>query len=147
MRRVTELLERFGASFSGARSDRLPLLVRGSRNSIPVQARLNVPSAQVKSAFLLAALQAPGISEIVEPIVTRDHTERMLRCFGAKLQILPSPDNRRHKGADASIDGRGRIRGSAHITVPRDPSSAAFLVGGWPMLLGFSGNDAVHRIK
>ena len=83
MGRVTEPLSRFGAHFLTREGARLPLAVTGAKSPIPIEYRLPVPSAQVKSAVLLAGLNTPGSTTVVEPQATRDHTERMLRHFGA----------------------------------------------------------------
>jgi 3-phosphoshikimate 1-carboxyvinyltransferase len=120
MGRVTEPLARFGAQAHGRAGGRLPLTLIGAADPGPVAYMLPVASAQVKSAMLLAALAAPGESEIVEPVATRDHTERMLRGFGATLSAEETPQGRVI-----------RLRGEAElepqtVSVPRDPSSAAF---------------------
>ncbi|MGD9501515.1 MAG: 3-phosphoshikimate 1-carboxyvinyltransferase [Methyloceanibacter sp.] len=108
-----------------ANADRatLPLLVRGTSDLLPIVYDLPVPSAQVKSAVLLAGLHAPGRTTVVEPLATRDHTERMLGFFGAELT---SED--RGEGARAvTICGDAELHG-ASVAVPGDPSSAAFLI-------------------
>ena len=120
MRRVTEPLAACGAVFDGREGGRLPLAVRGAKHPLPLEYRLPVASAQVKSALLLAGLNAPGWTVIDEPEPTRDHSERMLRHFGAEVVI--------------EVQGRGRVirlRGqpelrAADVVVPADPSSAAF---------------------
>src|SRR3569623_786839 len=115
--RVTEPLGRMGAEFSGAT---LPLTERGLSPAIPIEYRLPVASAQVKSAVLLAGLNTAGITTVIEPVPTRDHTERMLKGFGADLWV------EKHNGARVI-----RLRGEAElkpqqIEVPGAPSSAAF---------------------
>ncbi|MEE8634259.1 MAG: 3-phosphoshikimate 1-carboxyvinyltransferase [Methyloceanibacter sp.] len=101
----------------------LPLVVRGTGDLVPIIYDLPVPSAQVKSSILFAGLHAPGRTTVVEPLATRDHTERMLGFFGAELQIED-----REKGARAvTVCGDAELQGAA-ISVPGDPSSAAFLV-------------------
>src|SRR5437762_528762 len=92
MRRVIEPLSRFGAQFLAREGSRLPLAVTGAADPVPQVYRLPVPSAQVKSAVLLAGLNTPGETTIVEPQATRDHTERMLGHFGARVRIDPDSD-------------------------------------------------------
>jgi len=117
MGRVTEPLGLMGAEFSGTT---LPLTERGLCPAVPITYRLPVASAQVKSAVLLAGLNTTGITSVIEPVPTRDHTERMLKGFGADLWV-------EEEGGERVI----RIRGEAElkpqtIEVPGDPSSAAF---------------------
>jgi 3-phosphoshikimate 1-carboxyvinyltransferase len=101
----------------------LPLAVRGTGDILPIVYELPVPSAQVKSSILLAGLHAPGRTTVVEPLPTRDHTERMLRFFGAELKIEDRED-----GARAiTVCGDAELEGAA-FSVPGDPSSAAFIV-------------------
>jgi 3-phosphoshikimate 1-carboxyvinyltransferase len=110
---------------TGAEADRatLPLVVRGTSDLLPIVYGLPVPSAQVKSAVLLAGLHAPGRTTVIEPLATRDHTERMLGFFGAELV-----GEERGEGARAvTVSGDAELHG-ASIAVPGDPSSAAFLV-------------------
>ena len=116
MARVIEPLSRMGADVTASPGGRLPLMVRGLCPAVPISYTLPVASAQVKSAVLLAGLNTPGIIEVIEPVPTRDHSERMLRGFGAEIE---------------AGDGRIRLRGEAelrpqHVIVPGDPSSAAF---------------------
>lgn len=123
MGRVIDPLAQMGADISASPGGRLPLMVRGIAPAIPLSYRLPVASAQVKSAVLLAGLNTPGITEVVEPVPTRDHSERMLRGFGAELSVETDADGTRHI----------RIRGEAElkpqtIVVPGDPSSAAFFI-------------------
>ena len=120
MARVIEPLARMGADVRAAPGGRLPLTVRGLCPAVPIGYRLPVASAQVKSAVLLAGLNTPGITRVIEPVATRDHTERMLRGFGADLIVEPGPD-----GAVISLTGEAEL-GPQHIVVPGDPSSAAF---------------------
>jgi 3-phosphoshikimate 1-carboxyvinyltransferase len=102
----------------------LPLVVRGTRDLLPIVYDLPVPSAQVKSAVLLAGLHAPGRTTVVEPLAARDHTERMLGFFGAELSIED-----RGAGARAiTICGDAELD-AAPIAVPGDPSSTAFMIG------------------
>ena len=120
MGRVTEPLALFGAEAWGREGGRLPMTVRGARDPVPVEYRLPVASAQVKSAVLLAGLNAPGETVVIEPEATRDHTERMLRGFGATVAVEDAPGARR-----IALTGQPELRPQA-IAVPRDPSSAAF---------------------
>jgi 3-phosphoshikimate 1-carboxyvinyltransferase len=120
MRRVTEPLTACGAQFASRGGGRLPLAITGARDATPLSYRVPVASAQVKSALLLAGLNARGISVVTEPHATRDHSENMLRHFGAEIAV--------------EIEGAGRVitlRGqpelhAADVVVPGDPSSAAF---------------------
>ena len=120
MGRILDPLALFGARHAGRSRGRLPLTLTGAPDPVPVRYTLPVPSAQVKSAVLLAGLNAPGETVVVEGEATRDHTERMLRGFGAQLDI-------EDEGGTRTI----RIHGPADLTpctieVPGDPSSAAF---------------------
>ena len=126
MRRVTDPLARFGAQFWTREGGRLPLAVVGATNPAPLEYRLPVPSAQVKSAVLLAGLNTPGATTVIEPQPTRDHTERMLRHFGAQISVAPHPEG----GKRITVTGQPELV-AAPITVPSDISSAAFpLVAG-----------------
>lgn len=121
MRRIVEPLSRFGARFVTREGARLPLAVSGAVNPVPIEYHLPIPSAQVKSAVLLAGLNTPGETTVIEPQPTRDHTERMLRHFGATVEIEPI------KGGGKRITLRGHPElAAAPIAVPGDPSSAAF---------------------
>ena len=117
MRRVSEPLSRFGAAFHGRADGRLPLTVVGADSPVPVRYELPVASAQVKSAVLLAGLNTPGETVVVEPSPTRDHTERMLRHFGACVQ--------REEGGVVRVAGEPELVARA-VSVPGDISSAAF---------------------
>lgn len=99
---------------------RLPITLKGPKTPVPISYTLPVPSAQVKSAILLAALNAPGVSTIFEPTPTRDHTERMLKAFGADITVEEKDGGRLMK-----LTGERELKGQ-HINVPADPSSAAF---------------------
>ncbi|WP_040600682.1 3-phosphoshikimate 1-carboxyvinyltransferase [Sphingobium ummariense] len=121
MARVTEPLSRMGASFTASPGDRLPLTMRGACPAVPLDYRLPVASAQVKSAILLAGLNAPGITRIVEPVPTRDHSERMLKGFGAELEVAVEGDGTRI----ITLTGEAELKPQS-IIVPGDPSSAAF---------------------
>ncbi len=122
MGRVTEPLALFGAQAVGRRGGRLPLTLTGAAQPVPVRYSLPMPSAQVKSAVLLAGLNAPGETVVIEAEPTRDHTERMLRGFGATLEVGQTGD-----GRVITLVGQPELRGQV-VAVPRDPSSAAFPV-------------------
>lgn len=121
MRRVMIPLEQMGAKFLARTGDRLPLTVRGPESPVPVTYTLPVASAQVKSAILLAGLNTPGRTTVIEKEPTRDHTENMLRHFGVEVSIEAAPDG----GEAISIDGPVVLKPCA-VDVPGDPSSAAF---------------------
>jgi 3-phosphoshikimate 1-carboxyvinyltransferase len=120
MQRVLGPLALFGAEAEAREGGLLPVLLKGARHPGPIEYRLQVASAQVKSAMLLAALNAPGRSTIIERAATRDHTERMLKAFGADIDVEAA-------GADTaiSITGHAELR-PCPLEVPGDPSSAAF---------------------
>ena len=120
MARVIEPLARMGADITASPGDRLPLMVRGLCPAVPIRYTLPVASAQVKSAVLLAGLNTPGITTVVEPVRTRDHSERMLRGFGADLTVEETP-----AGRVIRLTGEAELR-PQRIVVPCDPSSAAF---------------------
>ena len=121
MGRIIEPLERMGARFEARDGGRLPLAVIGADQPMPVEYRLPVPSAQVKSAVLLAGLNAPGETRVVEAAPSRDHSERMLRRFGARVSVQTDRD-----GASViSVAGYPELEPCA-LTVPGDPSAAAF---------------------
>ena len=120
MERVTNPLSKFGVTTFGRSKGRLPMTVIGARSPIPVKYDVPVPSAQVKSALLLAALNAPGETIITEKEITRDHTERMLSSFGADI-LVENISNRR----SIKLCGHSELNGQ-NICVPSDPSSAAF---------------------
>ncbi len=120
MGRVTVPLALFGTGFETADGNRLPLTLHGARNPVPVTYTLPVASAQVKSAVLLAGLNTPGVTTVIEPTPTRDHTERMLKGFGAAITVEQKPDGRHIK-----ITGQHELK-AQNIDVPGDPSSAAF---------------------
>ena len=120
MRRVTEPLALCGARFTTREGGRLPLAVQGAADAMPIHYRLPVASAQVKSAILLAGLNARGQTVVEEPVATRDHSENMLRHFGADVSVLPD-------GAGRVIVLQGQPELQARdVMVPGDPSSAAF---------------------
>ncbi len=122
MRRVTEPLALCGARFGGRAGGRLPLAVAGTGDALPIRYRTPVASAQVKSAILLAGLNAPGDTVVEEPAATRDHSEAMLRHFGASVQV-----EARGAGRVITLLGQPELR-ARDVTVPGDPSSAAFPV-------------------
>ena len=121
MARVIDPLSLMGASFTSSPGDRLPLTMRGACPAVPLDYRLPVASAQVKSAILLAGLNTPGITRIIEPIPTRDHSEKMLKGFGADLEVEVEADGTRI----ITLRGEAELLPQS-ITVPGDPSSAAF---------------------
>ncbi|AVO38157.1 3-phosphoshikimate 1-carboxyvinyltransferase [Pukyongiella litopenaei] len=122
MARVTDPLALFGARSVGRRGGRLPMTIVGAADPVPVRYEVPVPSAQVKSAVLLAGLNAPGRTVVIEREATRDHTERMLAGFGAEISVEETAE-----GRVITLTGRPELRPQA-IVVPRDPSSAAFPV-------------------
>ncbi len=123
MGRVIDPLSQMGASFEASEGGRLPLILKGASPAVPITYRLPVASAQVKSAVLLAGLNTLGITTVIEPVPTRDHSERMLRGFGAELDVTVEPDGTRV----ISIRGEAELRPQV-IDVPGDPSSAAFFL-------------------
>ena len=123
MARVIAPLSLMGADFTASPGGRLPLMLRGTCPAVPIEYRLPVASAQVKSAILLAGLNAPGITRVIEPVPTRDHSERMLAGFGAELSVEQDGDGVRI----IAIRGEAELR-PQQIVVPGDPSSAAFAV-------------------
>jgi 3-phosphoshikimate 1-carboxyvinyltransferase len=122
MGRITDPLALFGAEARGRRGGRLPITLTGARDPIPVQYTTPMPSAQVKSAVLLAGLNAPGETVVIEKEPTRDHTERMLRGFGAEVRSEDTAE-----GRVITLRGQPELTPQT-IAVPRDPSSAAFPV-------------------
>jgi len=123
MGRVITPLGQMGATFTTYPGGRLPLIITGAETPVPITYRLPVASAQVKSAVLLAGLNTPGTTTVIEPVPTRDHSERMLRGFGADLSVETDAEGARV----ISLSGQPELRPQA-ITVPGDPSSAAFFV-------------------
>jgi len=120
MARVIEPLRACGARFTARAGDRLPLTIEGARAALPISYRLPVASAQVKSAILLAGLNAPGITEVEEPAPTRDHSENMLAHFGARVNV-----SQVGQGRVIRLAGQPELI-AADVVVPGDPSSAAF---------------------
>lgn len=123
MGRVIDPLSLMGADFTASPGGRLPLTMRGTFPAVPIEYRLPVASAQVKSAVLLAGLNTPGITTVIEPVPTRDHSERMLRGFGAELEVETEANGTRVIRLRGEAEFRPQI-----IEVPGDPSSAAFFV-------------------
>ncbi len=122
MRRVTEPLSLFGARAYGRSGGRLPLTILGAAEPVGANYTTPVASAQVKSAVLLAGLNAPGETVVIEQEATRDHTERMLKEFGAKITVAQN-----NTGYVITLQGQPELI-AQHLHVPRDPSSAAFPV-------------------
>src|SRR5437870_2591115 len=115
MRRVMTPLEQMGARML-SNNGRPPITIHGTHDVRPIDFRPDVPSAQVKSAVLLAGLHADGVTRVSEPIATRDHTERALRAFGGTLSV---------SGLTISVPGGQRLV-AQHLSIPGDFSSAAF---------------------
>ena len=136
MGRVIEPLSRMGAEFAASDGNRLPMTITGRDALIPIEYETPVASAQVKSAVLLAGLHAPGETSVIERQATRDHTERMLRHFGATVREEPAAGG----GTRITVVGQPELH-AAPVAVPGDPSSAAFpavaalIVPGSEMLL------------
>ena len=121
MERVMGPLRRFGTEFTARDGGLLPITVKGAESPVPVRAEMTVPSAQVKSAVLLAGLNTPGETCVIEKEATRDHTENMLRHFGAEVASKPWPDG----GVEITLTGQPTLTAN-DIQVPADISSAAF---------------------
>lgn len=120
MKRVLEPLEQFGATWESREAGRMPVTLRGTDRPICIDYAVTVASAQVKSALLLAALNAPGRTRIAQTSLTRDHTEKMLKAFGANISVEPL-----EKGEAIYLMGEAELKPCA-VDVPRDPSSGAF---------------------
>ncbi|MCC7047943.1 MAG: 3-phosphoshikimate 1-carboxyvinyltransferase [Alphaproteobacteria bacterium] len=121
MARVTTPLSQMGARFVTRSGERLPLAVVGAKSPLPITYRVPVASAQVKSAVLLAGLNTPGETTVIEPVATRDHSETMLRHFGATVTVAPAEGG----ATRITLAGQPELKGR-DVAVPRDPSSAAF---------------------
>jgi len=134
MGRVLTPLKQMGLSVLEDRRETLPMTLRGTADVIPISYRTPVPSAQVKSAILIAALSSPGDTTVIEAEKTRDHTEKMLRYLGAQIETVDGED-----GCAVTIKGQPILKGRP-IEVPADPSSAAFLAAA---ALICSGSDLV----
>ena len=122
MARVTDPLSQFGTQITAREGGRLPITIQGAADPVPVTYRTPVASAQIKSAILLAGLNVPGDTVVIESEPTRDHSERMLAGFGAQIRTETTPD-----GHKITLTGRPELRPQP-VAVPRDPSSAAFPV-------------------
>ncbi|MBV0892244.1 3-phosphoshikimate 1-carboxyvinyltransferase [Paracoccus sp. Z118] len=122
MGRITGPLELFGAEVTAREGGLLPLTIRGAADPVPVRYRTPVASAQIKSAVLLAGLNAPAQTVVIESEPTRDHTERMLAGFGAEIRTEVTEE-----GRVITLTGQPELRAQT-VAVPRDPSSAAFAV-------------------
>ena len=122
MARVTDPIALFGAQAVGRSGGRLPMTIVGAAEPTPVRYTVPMPSAQVKSAVLLAGLNVPGETVVIEKEATRDHTERMLAGFGAEISTVETEE-----GRVITLKGQPELK-PQDITVPRDPSSAAFPV-------------------
>jgi 3-phosphoshikimate 1-carboxyvinyltransferase len=120
MRRVTDPLAACGARFTSRAGGRLPLCIEGAVDALPLDCTTSVPSAQVKSALLLCGLNAPGRTRVIEREATRDHSENMLRHFGADVTVEADGHAR-----IITLRGQPELR-AADVVVPGDPSSAAF---------------------
>ncbi|MEA3041966.1 MAG: 3-phosphoshikimate 1-carboxyvinyltransferase, partial [Sphingomonadales bacterium] len=118
MERVAAPLRRTGAEIATAPGGTLPATVRGLCPAVPRTTRLEIASAQVKSALLLAGLNTPGVTRVIEAVPTRDHSERMLKLFGADIAV---------EGGEIVIRGEAELQ-PQRLSVPGDPSAAAFLV-------------------
>lgn len=116
MKRVSDPLAQFGAIFQGDTAMTLPITVTGISDPLPIEYEVPVASAQVKSAVLLAALNTPGKTTVIEPTATRDHTERMFEHFGVDIEI---------NGTAITVTGQPELT-ARDMFVPTDPSSAAF---------------------
>ncbi|MBB5577560.1 MULTISPECIES: 3-phosphoshikimate 1-carboxyvinyltransferase [Rhizobium] len=121
MGRILDPLRQMGVQVKSSEGDRLPVTLHGPETASPITHRVPMASAQVKSAVLLAGLNAPGITTVIEPVMTRDHTEKMLAGFGADLSVEIDRDGVR----TIRLQGQGRLSGQI-IDVPGDPSSTAF---------------------
>ncbi len=121
MERIIAPLRRMGASFVGRSSGRLPLAVTGTDSPLPIVETLKVASAQLKSAILFCGLNGPGVTTVIEPTASRDHTETLLRHFGAKVEVTAEGK----LGRRIELTGRPELTGQS-VTVPADISSAAF---------------------
>lgn len=123
MQRIVTPLERMGVKVTSSEGCRLPLTVHGTEHAKAICYELPVASAQVKSAILLAGLNIEGATQVIEPVPTRDHTERMLKGMGADIQSRERPEG----GYVITLQGRPQLK-AQNFNVPADPSSAAFLV-------------------
>lgn len=124
MARVLDPLRAMGTQIVEAQpGDRLPITLHGPRHAAPITYRVPMASAQVKSAVLLAGLNVAGVTTVIEPAMTRDHTEKMLAGFGAAIEVETDAEGVRH----IRLEGQGNLAGQM-LDVPGDPSSASFLL-------------------
>lgn len=123
MGRILNPLREMGIRVTASEGDRLPLTLQGPDMVLPIEYRVPMPSAQVKSAVLLAGLGSPGVTTVIEPVMTRDHTERMLKGFGVDLVIKTNAEGVR----TIRLQGQSALS-PQDIDVPGDPSSAGFLI-------------------
>jgi 3-phosphoshikimate 1-carboxyvinyltransferase len=130
MGRVLKPLKQMGLDVLDGDKTTLPLTIRGRSQPIPITYALDVPSAQVKSAVILCGLHAPGETTVIEREATRDHTERMLRHFGARVDVTEGKD-----GRAITVKGQAELKGK-DVLVPADPSSAAFLIAAGAIVPG-----------
>ncbi|AFR25832.1 3-phosphoshikimate 1-carboxyvinyltransferase [Bartonella quintana] len=121
MGRILNPLRLMGVEIEATHGDRLPLTLYGPKMANPIRYRIPIASAQVKSAILLAGLNTAGTTTVIEPILTRDHTEKMLKAFGAELEIKTDAEGTRF----IHLNGQPHLTGQT-IHIPGDPSSAAF---------------------
>ena len=136
MRRVTDPLTDFGANFHLRNKEFLPIVVKGANLAIPITYEMEVASAQVKSAILLAGLNTPGITTVIEKEKTRDHTETLLKYYGYEI----SQEERNNKNF-ISLEGQ-KFLSPVNIKVPGDPSSAAY-----PVIAGLICKNSNIKIK
>ena len=136
MRRVTDPLTDFGANFQLRNKEFLPIVVKGANLAIPITYEMEVASAQVKSAILLAGLNTPGITTVIEKEKTRDHTETLLKYYGYEI----SQEERNNKNF-ISLEGQ-KFLSPVNIKVPGDPSSAAY-----PVVAGLICKNSNIKIK
>ncbi|MBK18234.1 MAG: 3-phosphoshikimate 1-carboxyvinyltransferase [Rhodospirillaceae bacterium] len=137
MGRIAEPLSQIGTQVIARNGDKMPLTVTGAKMPMPIEYVLPVPSAQVKSAVLLAGLNTPGKTSVVESRPSRDHTELMLRHFGANVSVVDEEEDRRV----ITVTGQPELEGR-EVNVPGDPSSAAF-----PLVAGLISQDAEITIS
>ena len=123
MGRVLKPLSAFGAEYFARDGEFMPVALRGAERPLAIEYEVTVPSAQVKSALLLAALNAPGTTRITQRQCTRDHTEKMLSAFGARIAVTSLDGG----GEIIELDGECELRPTT-VSVPADPSSAAFAI-------------------
>jgi 3-phosphoshikimate 1-carboxyvinyltransferase len=123
MARITDPLAQMGAEVTSREGGLLPVTIRGSKTPMAITYRSRVASAQIKSAILLAGLNARGTTTVIEPHASRDHSETMLRHFGAEIDQHVDADHSHH----VKLSGEATLN-AADIIVPADPSSAAFAI-------------------